>query len=127
MTTIKQIKQRSDNDTSNTNNISSNKLSKVVNEKSIIETDANTGSYVGPIIDLLKHHDKNKNITTSPSTTTNKKHVDKDKNKKIKGMVKKGSKSNWYNIIYSSRPVKNKINDETALVCAAKNENVSIP
>ena len=88
MTTIKQIKQRSshnNNDTSNNINNSSNKLSKVASEKSMTETDANTGSYnVGqPIIDVLKHHDKNKNTKTSPSTTTtNKKQVDKDKNKK---------------------------------------------
>jgi len=86
MTTIKQIKQRSshnNNDTSNNINNSTNKLSKVASEKSMTETDTNTGSYnVGqPIIDLLKHHDKNKNTKTSPSTTTtNKKQVDKDKN-----------------------------------------------
>ena len=103
MTTIKQIKQRSsdnNNDTSNNINNSTNKLSKVASEKSMTETDTNTGSYnVGqPIIDVLKHHDKNKNTKTSPSTTTtNKKQVDKDKNKKSKRKGKKGSKSNSNN------------------------------
>merc|ERR1712238_95651 len=47
MTTIKQIKQRSsdnNNDTSNSIHNSTNKLSKVASEKSMTETDANTGS-----------------------------------------------------------------------------------